>query len=134
MVTEVQRKPNLGDFDATELDSSDGVPFADRRPAVAAWRCAAARAGLKHMPNKISAGAGIFSLDRDPEAAAPSGHRAGRTGGRPRLYDCLDDLVRRMASAKGHRASRIGPDDGPLSGDHLQWPQRAGIFRNIRVA
>src|SRR5436190_22470585 len=120
MVTEVQRKPNLGDFDATELDSSDGVPFADRRPAVAAWRCAATRAGLKHMPNKISACAGIFSLDRDPEAAAPSRHRAVRTGGRQCLDDRLDDLIRGMAGAKGYRAPFIGPDHRSLLRDYLE--------------
>jgi hypothetical protein len=29
MVTEVQRKSNLGDFNAAKLDSANGVPFAD---------------------------------------------------------------------------------------------------------
>ena len=36
MVGEIQGKPHLGDFDAAELDATHRVPFADRRPAVAA--------------------------------------------------------------------------------------------------
>ena len=36
VVTEMQGKPYLGDLNATELDAADRVPFADRRPAVAA--------------------------------------------------------------------------------------------------
>src|ERR1700730_19404860 len=79
MVTEMQGKPHLGDFDAAELDAADAVPFADRRPAVAAGRSAAAGAGLKQVPDKISSRTRIFSLDRDPEAAAPTRHGAVRT-------------------------------------------------------
>src|SRR6266576_6575405 len=120
MVTEMQGKPHLGDFDAAELDAADRVPFADRRPAVASRRGAAAGTSLKHVPDEVAAGARIFSLDRDPEAAAPSCHRAIRTRCRQRLDDRLDDLVRRMAGAERYRPSRIGPDHGALFGNHLE--------------
>ena len=36
MVPEIEGKARLGDLDASELDAADRVPFADRRPAVAA--------------------------------------------------------------------------------------------------
>ncbi len=79
MMTEMQGKPHLGDFDAAELDAADAVPFADRRPAVAAGGSAAAGAGLKQVPDEIASRTRIFSLDRDPEAAAPSRHGTVRT-------------------------------------------------------
>ena len=133
MVAEMQRKPHFGDFDAAELDAAHGVPFADRRPAVAARRGAAAGPGLKHVPDEISPRAWILALDRNPEAASPAGHRAFRTRGRHRLDDRLDDLVRGMAGAERYRASRIGPDDGALFGDYPERPQRAGVLRDLGV-
>src|SRR5665213_628598 len=74
VVTEIQGKPHLGDFDAAELDAADRMPFADRRPAVAAGGSAAAGPRLEHVPDEIPSRARILALDRDAEAAAPSRH------------------------------------------------------------
>src|SRR6266567_2466515 len=87
VMAEVQGKTHLGNLDAAELEAADRVPLADRRPAVAAGRRAAARAGMKHVPDEIASGSRVFTLDRDPEAPAPSRHRALRAGRR----QCLDD-------------------------------------------
>src|SRR3954447_3850744 len=103
MVREMQGKSCLRYLDAAELDAADRVPFADRGPAVAARRGAAAGTGLEHMPDEVSSGARIFSLDRDAEAPAPSRHGAIRAGCGERLDDCLDDLIRGMTRAKGDR-------------------------------
>src|SRR5207302_9211339 len=66
MLPEMQGKTYFGDLQAAELQPADGVPFADRRPAVAARRRAAARPRLEQVPDEIPAGARVFTLDRDP--------------------------------------------------------------------
>src|SRR5262249_32138592 len=72
---EMQRKAHLCDLDAAEFDATDGVPLADRRPAVAAGRRAAARPRMKHVPDETAAGARIFALDGDAESSSPAAHR-----------------------------------------------------------
>ena len=133
MVAEMQGKAHLGDFEAAELQPADRMPLADRRPAVAARRRAAAGPRLEQMPDEILAGARVFALDRDPEPAAPAGHRALRAGRRQRLHDRLDDFIRGMAGAQRHRPARIGPHHRALLGDHLQRPQRAGVLGDFGV-
>src|SRR5450755_3356700 len=54
MMGKVQGESHLGDLDAAELDAADRMPFADRRPAVAARRGTAAGPRLKHVPDKIA--------------------------------------------------------------------------------
>ena len=133
MAAEVQGKARLGDFETAELEAADRVPFADRRPAVAAGGSPAARPRLEQVPDEILAGSRVFALDRDPVSAAPSGHRALRTGGRHRFHDRFDDLVGGMAGAQRHRPARIGPDNRALFGDHLQRAQRAGVLGDFGV-
>ena len=72
MTAEVQRKAHLGDLDAAELEAADRVPLADRRPAVAAGRRAAAGPRLEHVPDEIAAGARVLALDRDAGSGGPS--------------------------------------------------------------
>src|ERR1700738_4673411 len=92
MPCKMQGKPRFRDFEAAELEAADRVPLADRGPAVAAGRRAAAGAGVKQVPDELAPGAGVLTLDRDPESPAPSGHRAIRTRRRQRFDDRFDDL------------------------------------------
>ena len=133
MRAEMQGKAHLGDFEAAELQPADRMPFADRRPAVAARRRAAAGPRLEQMPDEILAGARVLALDCDPEPPAPAGHRALRAGRRQRLHDGFDDFIRGMAGAQRHRPARIGPHHRALFRDHLQRPQRAGVFWDLGV-
>src|SRR5258708_1337916 len=73
MLPEMQREAHFGDLQTAEFEAAHRVPLADRRPAVAAGRGAAAGAGVKHVPDEIAPGSRVFALDRDPEPAAPSG-------------------------------------------------------------
>ncbi len=133
MLPEMQREAHFGDLQTAEFEAAHRVPLADRRPAVAAGRGAAAGAGVKHVPDEIAPGSRVFALDRDPEPAAPSGHRALRARRRHCFHDRFDDFIRGMAGAQRHGAARIGPDDRALLGDHLQRPQRAGVFGDFGV-
>src|SRR4051794_31754365 len=76
MAAEVQGEARLGHFKTAEFEPAHAVPFSDRRPAVAAGGRPATRPRLKQMPDEILLRSRVFALDRDPEPAAPSGHRA----------------------------------------------------------
>src|SRR5262249_61389765 len=54
VVAEMQGKARLRDLDAAEFQAADGVPLADRRPAVAAGRGAAAGPRVKHVPDEAA--------------------------------------------------------------------------------
>src|ERR1700675_1103237 len=56
MLPEMQRETHFGDLQTAEFEAADRVPFADRRPAVAAGRGAAAGAGVKHVPDEFAPG------------------------------------------------------------------------------
>src|SRR3984893_13290257 len=112
VMAEMQGKARFRDLDAAEFQAADSVPLADRRPAVAARRSAAARPGVEHVPDESALGSGVLTLNRDAEAPAPAGHDAIGTGAGERFHDRLHDLVGRMAGAHRHRLAGIGPDDG----------------------
>src|SRR3954453_21307869 len=120
MLPEMQGKAHFGDFETTELQPADRMPFADRRPAIAARRRATTGSRLEQMPDEIFSGAWILALDRNPEPAAPAGHRTLRARRRQRLDDGFDDFVRGMAGAQRHRPAGIGPHHRALLGDHFQ--------------
>src|SRR5918992_1673515 len=82
MHAEMQGKAHFGDLQAAELQPADRVPLADRRPAVAAGRRAAAGPRLKQVPDEILTRARVFALDCDAKAAAPARHCALRAGRR----------------------------------------------------
>src|SRR5258708_33681836 len=110
----MQRETRFRDLEAAEFQAADRMPLPDRRPAVAAWRGAAAGTRMEQVPDEAAAGARILALDRDAKPAAPSGHDAIRAGRGERFDDSLDDLVRWMAGAQRHRPSRIPPYEGAL--------------------
>src|SRR6185437_7998339 len=122
---EEQRKAHFGHFEAAELDPARRLPLAAARPAVAGRRGPAAGPGLEEMPDERSVSPRVLALDRDAETAAPSGHRALRTGGGERLDDRLDDLLAAMVGCERHRRAGPSPDHGALLGDDLDRAEGA---------
>src|ERR1700760_4325131 len=62
VMAEMQGEARFRDFDAAEFQAADGVPLADRRPAVAARRGAAAGARVEHVPDEAAAGHRVLAL------------------------------------------------------------------------
>src|SRR5205085_11833789 len=87
---------------------------AGRWPFAAAGRAGTGRGGaaagprLEEMPDeRLVAVTRVLALDRDAEAAAPTGHRPLGAGRRQRLDDRLDNLLPAMIAPQ--RDPRLGP-------------------------
>ena len=124
---EEEGEAGFGDLDAAEFNAAGRVPLADRGPAVAGDRTAAARAGLEHVPDETATPFGVLAGDGDAQPAAPTTHHAIRAGGRESDDDRLNDLVGAVAGAHGHRRALIRPDDRAGLRHDVERPEGAVI-------